>query len=340
MVGRMAGVAGWGVLTMKTSTPVHGPALSLAQGIHYGRRLWRRFAKEPYLQLAHALEKKRYSHLWQKQLSGEDANARILQLILDRRPFLAGRIGHTEGRIVGEALFRNCQFGRLTKIQAHQNAGIFPVSPELLSGFAEIYTASIAQADLLGFWQTTFQARLLAEHYPEIPLAPLPALEPYLHPEPWSGALEGLRVLVVHPFASTICHQYEQSRHVLFANPQVLPLFDLQVLSPPQTLAPMTGGYTTWIEALDHLIERVLQREFDVALLGCGAYGLPLGAAIKVSGRQAIHLGGALQVLFGIRGRRWEEIPAIAAMMKECWIRPSPQETPDSALLVDGGCYW
>jgi hypothetical protein len=325
---------------MKTPTGVHRPALSLSQGMDYGRSLWRRFAKEPYLRLANALEKKRYPDLWLKQLSGEEANTMILQKILDRRPFLVGRMGHTEGRIVGEALFRGRRFGRLTKKQAHQNAGIFPVAPDLLSGFADIYAASIAQADLLGFWQTSFQARLLAEHYSQIPLAPLPALEPYLHLEPWSGALGGLRVLVVHPFASSIRSQFELNRHLLFANPQVLPLFELQVLSPPQTLAPMTGGYTTWIEALNHLIDRVLQHEFDVALLGCGAYGLPLGAAIKASGRQAIHLGGALQVLFGIRGRRWEEIPTIAAMMNEHWIRPSAQETPDSASLVDGGCYW
>jgi hypothetical protein len=34
--------------------------------------------------------------------------------------------------------------------------------------------------------------------------------------------------------------------------------------------------------------------------------GLPLAAAIKAMGRPALHLGGALQLLFGIRGRRWE----------------------------------
>jgi hypothetical protein len=77
-----------------------------------------------------------------------------------------------------------------------------------------------------------------------------------------------------------------------------------------------------------------------VALLGCGAYGLPLAAAIKRSGRQAIHLGGALQVLFGIRGRRWEQIPKIAALMNDHWIRPSEAETPVSAVRVDQGCYW
>jgi len=328
MVGSLASLVGNGVLVM------------LSQGLHVGRKVWHTLAKDPYRRLAQALERKRYGSLWQKQLTAEQANAAIAQMLHNRQPCLVGRIGHTEGRIVGEAVFRHGWFGRLTKKQAHQNAGIFPVSPPLLSSFAEIYAASIAQADLLGFWQTTFQARLLVERYSNIPLAPLPALEPYLQASPWSAALEGRRVLVVHPFAATILQQYSENRSKLFADPRILPEFALQVLAPPQTLAPLTCGYASWLEALDHLIERVHQHEFDVALLGCGAYGLPLGAAIKASGRKAIHLGGALQVLFGIRGRRWEQMPAMAAMMNDHWIRASQAETPVSASRVDEACYW
>lgn len=314
--------------------------LRFAQTLPMGRKAWRRLAKDPYLRFVRSVERKRYQQLWQKQLTPVQANAKITQILNNRQPCLVGRIGHTEGRIVGEAMFRHGQFGRLTKKEAHQYSGIFPVSPSLLSSFAGVYAASIAQVDLLGFWQTTFQARLLAECYPNLPLAPLPALEPYLHSSPWSAGLKGRRVLVVHPFASTILQQYSLKRSRLFPHADTLPQFDLQVLAPPQTLAPLTGGYATWLEALDHLIERVHQCDFDVALLGCGAYGLPLGAAIKASGRQAIHLGGALQVLFGIRGRRWEQIPAIAALMNPSWVRPSQAETPVSAGLVDEGCYW
>lgn len=126
----------------------------------------------------------------------------------------------------------------------------------------------------------------------------------------------------------------------LFENSNVLPEFDLQVLAPPQTLAPLTAGYATWLDALEHLVGRTLQQDFDVALLGCGAYGLPLGAAIKTAGKQAIHLGGALQVLFGIRGRRWEAMPQIAVLMNDAWIRPSLCETPMSASSVEQACYW
>lgn len=301
---------------------------------------WRRLVMSPYSQLKQAGERWRYRSLWRQQLSFEAGNQQIAALLSRQSPFLVGRIGHTEGRIVGEYRFRNGRYGRLTKLQAHQNAGIFPVSPWLLSRFAEIYSTSIESADLLGFWQTDFQLRLLASSPSTIKLAPLSSLEPYLHDWPWSAALEDRRVLVVHPFASSIRSQYASSRSKLFDNPQVLPAFYLQVLEPPQTLAPLTAGYPAWLDAFNTLTQQVLECDFDVALLGCGAYGLPLGASIKAAGRQAIHLGGALQVLFGIRGRRWEKIPTIDALMNDCWVRPSDMETPVSASLVDEGCYW
>ena len=45
--------------------------------------------------------------------------------------------------------------------------------------------------------------------------------------------------------------------------------------------------------------------DYDVCLIGCGAYGFPLAAHVKHKGKQAIHLGGTLQLLFGIKGNRW-----------------------------------
>jgi hypothetical protein len=193
---------------------------------------------------------------------------------------------------------------------------------------------------LLGFWQTTYQARWL-DSLTQLPvLAPLEALEPYFYSNPWTAALAGRRVLVVHPFAASIASQYSLNRQALFPDSEILPEFDLEVLAPPQTLAPSTGGYADWEEAYNDLVYKTLERPFDVALLGCGAYGLPLGAAIKRRGRKAIHLGGSLQILFGIRGRRWDTSPLFQHFWNDAWVRPSAAETPKRANAVDSGCYW
>ena len=286
------------------------------------------------------LERLRYSWLWRSLISPSQANQQIYSLLEGELPALVSRIGNTEGRIVGESLFRGRRYGRLTRKQAHQNAGVFPINDSLLNRFSDIYSRALLEVDLLGFWQTPYQARWLASLNQPPLLAPLSALEPYFHLDPWTSALAGKRVLVVHPFAETIASQYRHKRQTLFANPKLLPEFELEVLAPPQTLAPSTAGYVDWVEALDALVGKVLEHQFDVALLGCGAYGMPLGAAIKRQGRQAIHLGGSLQLLFGIRGRRWDEMTCFQPFFNDAWVRPSAAETPQSALSVDAGCYW
>ena len=299
-----------------------------------------RLIRLPLRQARDLYERCRYQALFRELLRHEDANRHIHDLIVSGQPLLISRIGHTEGRIVGEWLFRGGHYGQLTHKQAHQNAGIFPVEGSLLTRFAEIYSAALGEVDLLGFWQTSYQARWLAS-LPKRPLlAPLESLEPYFHPQPWSSALAGRRVLVVHPFARSIASQYRQHRQSLFTSPEILPEFELDVLAPPQTLAPATGGYADWQDALETVISQALARPFDVALLGCGAYGLPLGAAIKRAGRQAIHLGGSLQLLFGIRGRRWDALPSFQPLFNHDWVRPSAEETPQRAEAVDAGCYW
>jgi hypothetical protein len=198
---------------------------------------------------------------------------------------------------------------------------------------------ALAEVDLLGFWFTEYQARLVASLNPLPERCPLPLLEPWWHSDPWSRALAGRRVLVVHPFVATIQAQYKR-RQQLFSGHDILPAFDLITLKPPQTVGFATMDFSSWSEALEATLKAISGLDFDVALLGCGAYGLPLAAAIKAMGRPAIHLGGALQLLFGIRGKRWDGQPAFEALMNDTWCRPYPSDVPVSANLVEGGCYW
>lgn len=47
-----------------------------------------------------------------------------------------------------------------------------------------------------------------------------------------------------------------------------------------------------------------------------------------------------MQVLFGIKGRRWDSHPFISTLYNEFWVRPRQNETPEGAIMVEGGCYW
>ena len=274
-----------------------------------------------------------------KVASYSDTNAIISRAIVENLPFLAGRIGGVEARLLGEYFYKK-PFSRLTKRQAHMNAGIFPISKEGLQVAARTLLASVTDLDLIGQWASPYQRQLLNDLLPpSTVISELQSLEPWWSRSPWTSHLIGKKVLIVHPFANTIMDQYKRKGE-LHGNPDLLPDFDLITHVPPRTMLLSTQDYESWSDALCQMIARVKMIEFDVALIGCGAYGLPLGASIKAMGKPAIHLGGALQLLFGIRGRRWEAIPKYAALMNEFWMRPSREETPAAAAQIDGGCYW
>ncbi len=86
--------------------------------------------------------------------------------------------------------------------------------------------------------------------------------------------------------------------------------------------------------------ERIRCIDFDIAIIGAGAYGLPLASFIKNMGKKAIHLGGATQLLFGIKGKRWDNLPYFRKLYNENWVRPLPDEIPDNFQAVESGCYW
>ena len=51
-------------------------------------------------------------------------------------------------------------------------------------------------------------------------------------------------------------------------------------------------------------------------------------------------MGGALQIMFGIIGKRWENINDINRMFNEYWVRPLKVETPAKFIEVENGAYW
>ena len=80
---------------------------------------------------------------------------------------------------------------------------------------------------------------------------------------------------------------------------------------------------------------------FDVALMGCGGYGLPLAAYIRGNlSRSAIYVGGGLQLMFGITGSRWLGRADMKPWVNEFWVRPSASETPVNAIQFERASYF
>ncbi|HEX7490080.1 MAG TPA: hypothetical protein VF337_00060 [Candidatus Limnocylindrales bacterium] len=226
--------------------------------------------------------------------------------------------------------------------QLRMNAGFFPTDKASLDRFSALYLGSLKQADLLGIWSLPNEHVLVRDLCPNARLATLSSLDAMIYEHPWSAQLAGRRVLVVHPFAASIERQYRQNREQLFRDPNVLPSFELTTVKAVQSILGRATGFATWFDAYDFMCQEIGRAEFDVAIIGAGAYGLPLGAFVKSLGKQAVHMGGATQLLFGIKGRRWETEfgEPYSGLVNEFWVRPSSDETPAGHESIEGSAYW
>ncbi len=223
------------------------------------------------------------------------------------------------------------------------HAGFFPVNEKFLSRFADRNLKDIKNIDVLAcrLTEPNFlknEVKLL-KFCSNPKIIPIDDLDPFHHNPPWSQALEDQKVLVIHPFEESILHQYSQ-RESLFKNPKILPKFDLKTLKAVQSIAGNQVEFSSWFEALEFMCDRVAQIDFDIALIGAGAYGLPLASFVKNLNKKAVHLGGSTQILFGIKGKRWDDIPFYRQLYNENWIRPLVTNVVDNGEIVEGGCYW
>ena len=294
------------------------------------------------------------------RVRGAEAASLIQERILDGKPVMISRFGANELACILNYYFT--KKGLLSNIlnpikgipysfrmkkgiisSLETGAGFFPATPGNIEKYCEMSLEDLSEIDILGSWQAQekFLYHLMNPEHVRVRLRDLsPVTNPQL---PWSSALKGKKVLVIHPFEKTIRSQFSK-RNLLFVNPQTLPHFQLITLKAVQSIAGNGEhtGFKDWFQALGFMKERINEIDFDVAILGCGAYGMPLAAHIKRRGKQAFHLGGETQILFGIKGKRWEQ-PSYnyqELFYNEHWIRPLAIDIPENAKKVEDGCYW
>ena len=89
------------------------------------------------------------------------------------------------------------------------------------------------------------------------------------------------------------------------------------------------------------VLSQIDDLDFDFATVGCGGFSLMVCDHIKKMGKPCVHLGGGNQILYGIRGKRWDSgFKEHEWYGTEHWIRPLGHETPAGQHMVEGGCYW
>jgi hypothetical protein len=293
-----------------------------------------------------------------------NADILIASYLKSNSSFLVSRLGGTEAKFISQFLKRNPQSNlikrppivltsrnRWSKInkEVQRNAGFFYTNPHDAAHFVELYLNALRDTDILGAWGTAFSwPEVFALRNSELKVINInytaPWIEPYILDSennvvyPWSFALKDKKVLVISPFSKSIQLQYDRI-HKVFPT-TYYPNFDLQVIKAPLTQGQADLENLNWNGLLQDIIEKIRVQNFDVALISCGSYSLPLAHFVKQMGKVGIHCGGGLQLFFGIMGNRWNKSHYINSFHNKYWVRPLPEETPPGSNLVEGACYW
>lgn len=220
-----------------------------------------------------------------------------------------------------------------------REAGFFPVDYELGKKWKDLVKSDILQIDMMvSYLKLEKYIENQINHTIKIHFDGF--LKPFLFDEPWTQLLANKKVLVIHPFADSIKSQYKK-REKLFNNLKVLPEFaELHIIKAVQSIANNETEFNSWFDALKYMENEIDKVDFDIALIGCGAYGMNLAAYCKRKGKIGLHMASYVQLLFGIYGTRWENDPEVSPFINENWIRPLESEKPKNFKIVENGCYW
>lgn len=283
----------------------------------------------------------------QKSISEE-----IMEAVKLSRPYCTGKIGSVEASCVvhklSSGLNRNWNtpgHGKTLRLALGENAGIFPLNDLVLDRWVSEFVKSVSDLDSVLQWCPEYGDQAIIDNFCANVRRynSFDDLEPFFieREKNWFTNLKGKKVLIVSPFEHSIKKQIPNISKIWEED---LSSIEFEVLKFPYS--PFVSGQQH-DKSFYHLQKRIYSEinsiSFDVAIVGAGAYSIPIIAKVKSLGKVGIHLGGALQLLFGIKGRRWdnnEKFKDSSFYNSEFWIRPLEDDLPKNSIAVEGGCYW
>lgn len=281
--------------------------------------------------------------LLQRPVLNGEAGHQVVRELVAQGVGAVGKIGESElAGLASYAKYRDEQgfASRWTSRsrRLYTNAGVFPDNVLAYNDFARVMVEALSHVDVLAAWYNPGEARVVKEFASRAQLVGLTCLEPHLWTDPWFSLLEGKRVLIVTPFVDTVRAQFPHLAAVWRKKPQMGIPFELLTLRTPFCAAIAPSPYRDWLTGFDDLRRAMDVLDFDVAIIGAGAWSLPLAVHAKDLGRLGIHLGGATQLMFGVRGKRWDTNRKHTPFITDAWVRPT--ERPPLLTNIEDGCYW
>ena len=269
----------------------------------------------------------------------------LCQYFSCEKPFLIGRNGTVELEVL---LCNDIPNILANKLELH--AGVFPSSHA--ESWRLDYLDALENCDVIaeGWYKPLAEKEktLLDTLNVNRKSILLRNLEPYYVAAElrWTRYLAGKRVAIINSFATTCDEQTYMAKALWSDSESLLPSSTTWV--PIQTYyGPLVANgnaawpnATNYKEAVEDVVERTLKQKVSVAIIGCGGLGMIIGSQLKKAGVQCIVMGGATQILFGVKGTRWLNHDVISKFFNDAWVFPPSSCVPKNALRIEGGCYW
>jgi hypothetical protein len=269
-------------------------------------------------------------------------NELIKQSIQKKRPMSFGKLGAVETDCIANSQAnKQIIWGENLGI----NAGVFPLTEKIVAKWMKEYLDSIRSLDAVAEWWFGKDTALLDQYNPtRLTTTVIDDLLPfYLGKDAWHYGLADKTVLVVHPMVDSIEAQALRFASI-WPGASIKKTICVRSFYPPWLT--ISHPYKNFFDCLTAIKKQIAKHQFDFAVVGAGAYSLPLLKFIKQMGVPCVHLGGQTQLLFGIRGQRWETEYDEAWRQanfynnSQYWIKPLPTDIPTNKEMVENGCYW
>jgi hypothetical protein len=141
--------------------------------------------------------------------------------------------------------------------------------------------------------------------------------------------LKDKKVLVISPFSKTIQDNFRNREH--FFRDYEYPEFDLVTYNTPITYKGLPDDlypHRNWFATVEAMKGEISKIDFDIALLSCGSYAMPLGDFICAGmNKKGLYVGGVLQLYFGIMGRRYANPFFLNQINKEYFVQAEERGT-------------
>jgi hypothetical protein len=152
--------------------------------------------------------------------------------------------------------------------------------------------------------------------------------------------LQGKKVLVVSNATDILKKSYDRGLQNVY-NIDICQFEKVSYVKTPQTTRGSDYPHQNSIETTKHIFEQIEKQDYDIVLLACGVYGVPLTNLIHKKGKMAVYLGSALYPMFGVYSHGIPLPPkAMYPIYNTANFIEVEEQCPEHCKHIDFGKYW